>query len=154
MNIKDKARSFIDNTKRYWKTPPKGRYMTYKEIASLAGGGVGVRIITYCFQQMTISTGNTLLGNTIGIDPLALQLINTISILSSFPLTALRAQMIDNTRSMKGKYRPYLLTMGIPTVILGSLFLWMPYDSMSLFWKCAVVLAFNIAFQFFFSFFI
>lgn len=153
MSIQDKAKNIINNTKRYWKTPPNGRYMTYKEIASLAGGGIGVRIITYCFQQMTISTGNTLLGNTIGIDPLALQLINTIAILSSFPLTALRAQMIDNTRSMKGKYRPYLLTMGLPTVILGSLFLWMPYDSMTLFWKCAVVLAFNIAFQFFFSFF-
>lgn len=153
MNIKDKAKTFVNNAKSYWKTPPKGRYMTYREIASLAGGGIGVRIITYCFQQMTISTGNTLLGNTIGIDPLALQLINTIAILSSFPLTALRAQMIDNTRSMKGKYLPYLLTMGLPTVILGSLFLWMPYDSMTLFWKCATVLAFNIAFQFFFSFF-
>ena len=153
MNIKEKTGEFISTAKTYWKTPPQGRYMTYKEIASLAGGGIGVRIITYCFQQMTISTGNTLLGNTIGIDPMALQAIYIISLLTSFPLTALRANMIDNTRSMKGKYRPYLLTMGLPTAILGSLFLWMPYENMNLFTKCAVVLAFNIAFQFFFSFF-
>ncbi len=153
MNIKEAAVNFISTAKTYWKTPPQGRYMTYKEIASLAGGGIGVRIITYCFQQMTISTGNTLLGNTIGIDPMALQAIYIISLLSAFPLTALRAQMIDNTRSMKGKYRPYLVTMGIPTAILGSAFLWMPYENMNLFAKCAVVLAFNIAFQFFFSFF-
>ena len=153
MKIKDTAVNFLSTAKKHWKTPPQGRYMTYKEIASLAGGGVGVRIITYCFQQMTISTGNTLLGNTIGIDPMALQAIYIISLLTAFPLTALRAQMIDNTRNMKGKYRPYLITMGIPTVILGSLFLWMPYESMSLFTKCAVVLGFNIAFQFFFSFF-
>lgn len=153
MNIKDKAVGFIASAKKYWKTPPEGRYMTYKEIASLAGGGIGVRIIVYCFQQMTISTGNTLLGNTIGIDPMALQVIYIISLLTAFPLTALRAQMIDNTRSMKGKYRPYLITMGLPTVILGSAFLWMPYESMNLFAKCAVVLGFNIAFQFFYSFF-
>ncbi len=153
MNIKDKATGFLALAKKYWKTPPEGRYMTYKEIASLAGGGIGVRIIVYCFQQMTISTGNTLLGNTIGIDPMALQIIYIISLLTAFPLTALRAQMIDNTRSMKGKYRPYLITMGLPTVILGSAFLWMPYESMSLFVKCAVVLGFNIAFQFFYSFF-
>lgn len=153
MNIKDKAVGFLKSAKTYWKTPPKGRYMTYKEIASLAGGGIGVRIIVYCFQQMTISTGNTLLGNTIGIDPMALQAIYIISLLTSFPLTALRAQMIDNTRSMKGKYRPYLITMGLPTVILGSAFIWMPYENMSLFVKCAVVLAFNVAFQFFYSFF-
>lgn len=151
--IKNIAVSFLTTAKKHWHTPPQGRYMTYKEIASLAGGGIGVRIITYCFQQMTISTGNTLLGNTIGIDPMALQAIYIISLLTAFPLTALRAQMIDNTRSMKGKYRPYLITMGIPTVVLGSLFLWMPYESMSLFTKCAVVLGFNIAFQFFFSFF-
>lgn len=153
MKIKDKAISFLTLAKKYWKTPPEGRYMTYKEIAALAGGGIGVRIIVYCFQQLTISTGNTLLGNTIGIDPMALQAIYIISLLTAFPLTALRAQMIDNTRSMKGKYRPYLITMGLPTVILGSVFLWMPYDSMSLFVKCAVVLGFNIAFQFFYSFF-
>ncbi|MBR2883177.1 MAG: hypothetical protein IKB93_00140, partial [Clostridia bacterium] len=142
MNIKDKAIGFLASARKYWKTPPEGRYMTYKEIASLAGGGIGVRIIVYCFQQMTISTGNTLLGNTIGIDPMALQIIYIISLLTAFPLTALRAQMIDNTRSMKGKYRPYLMTMGLPTVILGSAFLWMPYENMSLFTKCAVVLGF------------
>ena len=153
MRIKKKITHLLSVTRQYWKTPPQGRYMTYKEIASLAGGGVGVRIITYCFQQMTISTGNTLLGNTIGIDPMALQIIYIISLLTSFPLTAIRAQMIDNTRSMKGKYRPYLISMGLPTAILGSLFLWMPYENMSLFTKCAVVLGFNIAFQFFFSFF-
>lgn len=153
MTIKEKTSGFLKSAKTYWKTPPKGRYMTYKEIASLAGGGIGVRIIVYCFQQMTISTGNTLLGNTIGIDPMALQVIYIISLLTSFPLTAIRAQMIDNTRSMKGKYRPYIISMGLPTVILGSAFIWMPYENMSLFAKCAVVLAFNIAFQFFYSFF-
>ena len=151
--IKEKISGIFSTAKKHWKIPPQGRYMTYKEIASLAGGGIGVRIITYCFQQMTISTGNTLLGNTIGIDPMALQAIYMISLLTAFPLTALRAQMIDNTRSMKGKYRPYLVSMGIPTVILGIAFLWMPYESMNLFTKCAVVLGFNIAFQFFFSFF-
>lgn len=143
----------LNSIKQYWNNPPEGRYMPYKEIASLAGGGVGVRIIVYCISQMTISTGNTLLGNTIGIDPMALQAIYMISLLTAFPLTTLRAKMIDGTRSMKGKYRPYLLTMGLPTVILGTLFIWMPYESMSLFAKCTVVLGFNITFQFFFSFF-
>ncbi len=153
MKLFDTIKDYVGSAKKYWKTPPAGRYMTYKEIFSLATGGIGVRIITYCFAQMVISTGNTLLGNTIGIDPLPLQIIYMISLLTAFPLTALRAKMIDNTKSMKGKYRPYILTMGLPTVVLGSLFLWMPYERMDLFMKCAVVLGFNIAFQFFFSFF-
>lgn len=153
MKVINMVKDLVSSVKKYWKKPPDGRYMTYKEIVSLATGGIGVRIITYCFAQMVISTGNTLLGNTIGIDPFPLQIIYMISLLTAFPLTAVRAKMIDNTRSMKGKYRPYILTMGLPTAVLGSLFLWMPYERMDLFTKCAVVLGFNIAFQFFFSFF-
>ena len=154
MNILAMPKKIINNFKAYWKTAPEGRYMTYKEIASLAGGGVGVRIIVYCISQMIIATGNTLIGNTIGIDPTALYIIYIISLISAFPLTALRAKIIDNTRSMKGKYRPYLITMGIPSVILGAAFIWMPYENMSLFAKCATVLLFNIGFQFFYNFYV
>ncbi|MBQ9552482.1 MAG: MFS transporter [Clostridia bacterium] len=153
MTVTKKARSLLADLKRYWNTPPKGRYMSFKEIASLSFGGIGVKFIVHCISQMIIAVGNTLIGNTIGIDPSALYVIYIISVLSGFPLTAIRAKMIDNTRSMKGKYRPYLITMGIPTVLLGAGFIWMPYESMTLFTKCAVVLAFNIGFQFFYNFY-
>lgn len=151
--MKEKLFSLLGNFRKYWKTPPRGRYMSFKEIASLSFGGIGVKFIVYCINMMMIAVGNTLIGNTIGIDPAALYVIYILSVLSGFPLTALRAKMIDNTRSMKGKYRPYLITMGIPTVILGVGFIWMPYEHMSLFMKCTVVLAFNIGFQFFFKFY-
>lgn len=151
--IKNTVVSVGRNFKNHWKTPPEGRYMTFKEIASLSGGGIGVRAITYCVSQMILSTSNSLIGNTIGIDPIPLSIIHVISILSGFPLTALRARMIDNTRSMKGKYRPYLLTMGIPTTVLGIAFTLMPYEHMSLMMKCITVLLFNIGFQFFYNFY-
>ena len=153
INIKETVNKAVTAAKTYWKTPPEGRFMTYKEIASLSVGGMGVKFITYCISQMIISVGNALLANTIGIDPIPLYIIYIISLLSGFPLTALRASMIDNTRNMKGKYRPYILSMGIPTAILGIGFILMPYEHMSTFMKCAVVLAFNIGFQFFYSFF-
>lgn len=146
--LKNKA----SEVKTYWKTPPEGRYINFKEIASLAVGGIGVRFITYCVSNMIIAVGNTLLGNTIGIDPMPLYVIYLLSILSSFPLTAIRAKMIDNSKSSKGKYRPYILRMGIPTVIIGILFIWTPYERLSLFWKCFFVLLYNIGFQFFYNF--
>lgn len=153
MTVKEKIGSLFSDLRLYWKVPPRGRYMSFKEIASLSVGGIGVKFIVYCISQMIIAVGNTLIGNTIGIDPSALYAIYLLSVLSGFPLTAVRAKMIDNTVSMKGKYRPYILTMGIPTVILGAAFIWMPYENMSLFMKCAVVLAFNIGFQFFYTFY-
>lgn len=152
--MKEKVTTIMTNFRRHWKIPPKGRYMPFKEILSLSIGGIGVKFVQYCIGNMILSVGNSLIGNTIGIDPAPMYVIYLLGILSSFPLTALRAKMIDNTKSMKGKYRPYILTMGIPSVILGIGFIWMPYEHFSLFWKCAIVLLFNIGFQFFYNFYI
>lgn len=151
--IVEKAKSLVTDVHTYWGSPPKGRYMNYKEIVSLAVGAMGIRTVVNCIQAMMLSIGNVLIGNVIGIPPEQMYVIYIISIVASFPLTGLRANIIDNTRSKKGKYRPYILSMGIPTAILGVAFVWMPYDIMSTMVKCIVVLAFNIAFQFFFLFF-
>ncbi len=152
MEIVNKAKGALSDVKKYWKNPPKGRYMSFKEITSLSVGGIGIKFITYCVGNMMLAVGNTLIGNTIGIDPTPLYIIYLIGILSGFPLTALRAKMIDNTRSMKGKYRPYILRMGVPTVVLAIGFIWAPYENMTLTGKCITVLLFNIGFQFFYNF--
>ena len=138
--------------KNNWKTPAEGRFISLKEIFSLAVGGIGVKFIVFCVSNMIITIGNSLLGNTIGIEPGPMYVIYALSILASFPLTWLRAKMIDASKSIKGKYRPYILTMGIPTVILGIGFIWAPYENMSPFVKCLTVLLFNIGFQFFYNF--
>ncbi len=154
MKIKEKVKVSIASVKKHWLVPPKGRYMSFKEICSLSVGGIGIKFVYYCISNMMLSVGNSLIGNTIGIDPTPMYIIYLLGILSSFPLTALRAKMIDNTRSMKGKYRPYILSMGIPSVVLGIAFIWMPYERFDLVTKCAVVLLYNIGFQFFYNFYI
>ena len=153
MELKSKIGSFLTSLKTHWNTPAQGRFVPYKETAAVAVGGMGVKFIVYCVSNMVISIGNVLIGNTIGIKPSAMYVIYIISILSGFPLTAIRADMIDNTRSMKGKYLPYILKMGIPSVLLGIGFIWAPYENMSMPVKCVTVLAFNIAFQFFYNFY-
>ena len=151
--MKDKIASGVSYCKQYWKKPPSGRYMSIKEIASLSVGGMGVKFVAYCVPNMILYIGNTLIGNTIGISPKPMYAIYLISVLASFPLTALRANIIDSTRNKKGKYRPFIMSMGIPTAIISVAFTWMPYDSMSMLWKCVTVLLFNIALQFFYNFF-
>ena len=144
----------IKMLKTNWKTPAEGRFIPLKEIVSLAVGGIGVKFIVFCVNNMIISIGNSLIGNTIGIPPTAIYVIYTISILAGFPLTGLRAKMIDASKSLKGKYRPYILTMGIPSVILGIGFICAPYEIMSTTIKCRTVLLFNIGFQFFYNFYL
>lgn len=153
MQIKAKARDLATNAKLYWNRPPVGRYMTYKEIVSFSGGGIGVYAVITVVGQMILSTGNVLIGNTIGVDPRTMYVLFVLGVLSGFPLTALRANIIDNTRNKKGRYRPFIVRMGIPCVLLSIAFVWMPYGSMPPYMKYGVILLFNIAFQFFFNFF-
>lgn len=150
--MKTKALSLLQLVKNNWKTAPEGRFIPFKEIVSLAVGGIGIKFIVYCVSTMILSVGNTLIGNTIGIPPTAIYFIYILSVVLSFPLTALRARMIDNSKSMKGKYRPYILTMGLPTTLLGIGFICAPYELMTMPVKCATVLVFNIGFQFFYNF--
>jgi len=153
MGLFEKAIEFLKSIPIFWNKPPKDRYMSYKEIAAFSGGGLGVYSIILVVSAMILSTGNTLIGNTIGVDPKTMYILFVLGVISSFPLTALRANIIDNTRSKKGKYRPFIVRMGIPCVILAIAFVWMPYNRMEPMVKYGVILLFNIAFQFFFNFF-
>ena len=153
MALVNKVKDGFSYVKTYWKTPPLGNYMPIKEIAALAGGGMGIRFITQCVSSVLLSATNVFVGNTIGIEPMNLYYIYLIAVVISFPLTMVRAYIVDNTRNKKGKYRPYLISMGIPTVLLSIGYFWMPYEKMeSQATKCVVVLLFNIGFQFFYNF--
>ena len=127
--------------------------MSFKEIASLAIGGLGIQFVVFCAQNMIISIGNTLISNTIGIAPKPMYIIYILSVILSFPLTALRGKIIDSSKSKKGRYRPFILSMGLPTAILSIGFVYMPYERMSMIAKCVTVLLFNIGLQFFYMFY-
>lgn len=167
MNLKEKVADGVDKVKTYWKTPPAGRYMTFKEIASYAGGGIGAYLIVCMSIPCILGATNVFLSGVIGIGLTDMYIMYVISVLSGIPLTAVRANIIDNTRNKAGKYRPYLLRMGIPCALIFVAMVWFPYDKLGLIFgtgelfgksadyiaKCAIVLLFNIALQFFYYFF-
>lgn len=153
MNL-DKIKSTLSDAKVYWKRPMPGRYMPFKEIFAYSFGGIGMYFMIYCVQQLTLSTTNVIIGNAIGIAPNLMYVLYIISLIVSFPATAIRAAIIDNSRSKKGKYRPYMLSMALPTCLLVIGMVWTPYEKInSQIVKGIIVLAFNIGFQFFYMFF-
>ncbi|MBR2278537.1 MAG: MFS transporter [Eubacterium sp.] len=161
-----KAKSTIRDVKSYWKVPPKGKYMTFKEIGAYAFGGIGAYFIIQLGSTLIVSTTNIIVSSAIGVGPKHTYIIYLIATLLNIPLTGIRANMIDNTRGKGGKYRPYLLSMGIPTAVIALIYVWFPYAQMySMFpgktlgyengyWiKLAVVFLCNLALHFFFNFF-
>lgn len=153
MNI-NQIKKTLSDAKVYWKRPMPGRYMPFKEIFAYSFGGIGIYFMIYCVQQLMLSSTNVIIGNAIGITPTVMYAIYVISIIVSFPLTAIRANIIDNARSKQGKYRPYLLSMALPTCFLVVGMVMVPYEKISnQIIKAAIVLLFNIGFQFFYMFF-
>lgn len=104
-----KIKNTVSDAKVYWKRPMPGKYMPFREIFAYSFGGIGIYFLIYCVQQLTLSSTNVIIGNAIGISPTIMYIIYVISIIISFPATALRATIIDNARSKKGKYRPYII---------------------------------------------
>ncbi len=157
----------VSKVKTYWKTPMKGRYMPFREIAAYSGGGIGAYMLITLGTACLLATGNTLISSTLGVDATDMYILYVIAVVANIPLTGIRANIIDNTRNKAGKYRPYIVSMGIPTAVICVLMVWFPYDKLSyilpdgeLFGesydyvaKCALILLFNLFLHFFYYFF-
>lgn len=167
MTLVEKAKGAVSHFKNHWSTPAQGNYMPYKEVAAYAGGGIGAYMIITLGTACLLATNNTLLSSTLGIDPKDMYIMYVIAVLANIPLTGIRANIIDNTRNKAGKYRPYIVTMALPTAVICSLMVWFPYNKLGDWFgdgmlfgetrayiaKCAIIMVLNLFLHFFYYFF-
>lgn len=161
MNIISFLSNLKTDVKTYWKIPKPNKYMSYKEILAYAGGGMGAYFLIMICSTLIVSTTNMIVGGAIGVAPTDMYILYIISTIANIPLTAVRANLVDNTRGKKGKYRPYLISMGLPCAIIAMAYVWFPYDMLDARFgeqtgyilTCAIVLVWNLLLQFFFNFF-
>lgn len=153
MNFVEKVKEGVSKVGTYWKTPPLGKYVTYKEMIAYGVGGMGVQFVIVFANMIALSATSFLVGNTIGIKPMHLQYMAVVSTLIGFGITIARSYIIDNSRLKMGKFRPWLAVMGIPTVILSVIFVWLPYETMSYMQKAAAVFICYNLLQCFYPFF-
>lgn len=167
MNLVQKAKDGVSKVRTYWKTPMAGRYMNFREIAAYSGGGIGAYMIITLGTACLLATNNTLLSSTLGVDPTDMYIMYVIAVLANIPLTGIRANIIDNTRNKAGKYRPYIVSMALPTAIICILMVWFPYNKLesivgtgtifgetrAYIAKCAIIMVLNLFLHFFYYFF-
>lgn len=126
-----KVKDLASSVKTHWTTPPEGRYVPYKEIAAYSVGGIGVKFVIYTAWYIGLSATSLLAGSALGLKNGDLVKLTMIATVIGIFLVPLRGMIIDNTRSSKGKFRPYLLYTGIPSGILLTGFAFLPFESMS-----------------------
>ena len=152
-NLIGTAKTTLTNVKTYWKIPAEGKYVPYREVAAYSVGGAGVYFITSMVGQIALSANSMIVGASIGLKAMDLQTMNVIVTLIMLLIAPTRAMLFDNTRSKMGKFRPYVFTMGLPTAILGTLFVYLPYETMQYNQKFAAVFIMFTLLQFFSPFY-
>lgn len=149
----EKVKGLLSDAAVYWKKPPKGRYINYRSIFSYSVGGIGFYCIMFLYGIINVTSTNVVISNATGIGPNLLLIMQYVTFGINIFFTGVRAKIIDNARNAKGKYRPYILSMGIPTAIISCAIVWMPYEkisSLAVRWAIAFIL--NLALQFFYNF--
>lgn len=76
----------------------------------------------------------------------------TLQKLCPLAVNAAHVLRLSRDEDLRESHRHQSHAMAIPTVILAIGFTYMPYDSMTMLWKCVTVLLYNIGFQFFYMF--
>ncbi|MBQ3007854.1 MAG: MFS transporter [Clostridia bacterium] len=147
--IISKAKGAIRNVKEYWNVPPKGRYISYKETAALSGAGFGVNWAMLLASNISLSAGNFLVGASIGLRPMDLQIMLTVANIIGIPIGIFRSWYYDNHHIPGGKFLPFIKRTGFPIVLMSMIFAWIPYEYFSYNTKAVVVwLMFFILSQF------
>ncbi|MBQ2841820.1 MAG: MFS transporter [Clostridia bacterium] len=134
-----KAKDAIRTVKEYWNVPPKGKYISYKEVAALSGAGFGVNWAMLLASNISLSAGNFLVGASIGLRPMDLQIMLTVANIIGIPIGIFRSWYYDNHHIPGGKFLPFIKRTGFPIVLISMIFAWLPYEYFSYNTKVIVV---------------
>ena len=137
--IASKLKGLIFTVKEYWHEPAKGNYVPYKEIASLSGAGFGVHWLTLLASTIGLDAANFLVGASIGLKPVDLQVMLIVANLVGIPLGLFRSWYYDNHNLKGGKFLPFIKKTGLPIFLISAVFVWLPYENMEYITKAVVV---------------
>ncbi|MBQ7961332.1 MAG: MFS transporter [Clostridia bacterium] len=137
--IGTKVKGLISAAKQYWNEPAKGNYIPYKEVASLSGAGFGVYWTVLLASEISLSASNFLVGASIGLKPVDLQIMLIVANLVGIPIGIFRSWYYDNHHLDGGKFLPFIKKTGLPIVLISAVFVWLPYENMQYITKAVVV---------------
>lgn len=138
-NIKAKAINIFKLAKTYWSTPAKGNYVPYKEVAYLGGAGFGVHWSALLAGTIGLNASNFLVGASIGLKPMDLQIMLTVANIIGIPMGIFRSWYYDNHNLKGGKFLPFLRRTAIPMALVSLIFVWLPYENWEYITKAVVV---------------
>ena len=106
--FKDKVNGIIDWIKKFWKEPPKGRYLNLKEILCFGGSAFGVSTLVTVVSGLITATQ---ISELFGIDVIHGPYICLVASLLGLIIQPLFGKLLQNTQTKYGKYKPFIILM-------------------------------------------
>lgn len=114
--MREKGKLFSD-LKKYWKQPKENNYVSFREITAFSVGGMGIKSVTKLLEYLSLAPTCFLIASVYGLSPRHIMVLFIITNIIGVIKTPFISMLVDNTHTKKGKFRPYLIWAGIPTLV-------------------------------------
>lgn len=122
--MKEKISTLVSDVKKYWKTPKENNYVSLREIVSFCVGGMGIKSVQSLIGYIQLAPTCLLIASVYGLSPRNIMILFIITNIVGVLKTPFVSMLVDNTHTAKGKFRPYILWAGFPTLLSVIMLTW------------------------------
>lgn len=131
----EKLRQIYFKLKTYWRKPPSGYKVSYKEFTSFALGGGGLSFLSILIQWTTIATSTYMMLSYFRATTGLIWVLTIVGAVLAVIRSPILAAILDNSNSEKGKFKPFLIWSCIGAAVCFCLVPFIPnsFNDISLF---------------------
>lgn len=122
----EKMRQMYFKLKTYWRKPPTGYKVCYKEFVNFALGAGGLSFLSILIQWTTIATSTYMMISYFRASSGLIWVLTIAAALIAVVRSPILAAIIDNSNSKKGKFKPFLIWSCIGAAICFCLVPFIP----------------------------
>lgn len=134
-----KIKTGVGTLKKYWKTPPDGYYVNYKEFLNIALGSGSISWLSVIISWTTIAINIPMMISYFKVSTGFIFVAGIIASIFGLVRAPILSMMIDNSNSKKGKFKPFLPWTSILTVLCFTFIPFIPEA-----WVGNILFAFDI----------
>lgn len=133
--LKEKVATILGKFRTYWKSPPRGYDVSYKEIVNFALGSGCLSLINILVQWTALATSTHMMISYFRVPTGLIWLLSIVSAAITLVRSPILSLVIDNSNSDKGKFRPFILISTLAAAICFCLIPYLPkaWNGISLF---------------------
>lgn len=126
LEIRAMGQALMIAMKHFWREPPKGRFLNFKEILCLSSAGLGVSFICNIINMYVTIGYLPILYNLGRYGTLHATVIYIAACAAGLLLTPLYGRWIQRTKGRLGRYKPYILFLAPVVSLLAVAAVWSP----------------------------